>query len=126
MVTYNLGSVGSVVLILVPETPTAISGTPLLGIADRERLFMEDYTGQSIGSTGIAEKFQPALIDLTQAEVYGILEAESAADDTLRLADFSVKSARSSKNSQSTIYHEMGIQKLNNLGRKVRFFKANG
>lgn len=126
MSIYNLGSIGSVVLILVPETPSTISGTPLQGIADRERLFAEDFTGQSIGSVGIVEKFQPALIDLTQSQVYGILEAESAADESLKLGDFSKKSATASKDSQSTIYHDRGLQKLNHLGRKVKFFKANG
>ena len=38
---YNLGSIAEEVLILVPDTPSTISGAPLERIADRQREFAE-------------------------------------------------------------------------------------
>jgi len=125
MGNWNLGSVAAEVLILVPSVPSTLSGAPTERIADRQRLFMEQYTGQTIGSTGIAEQFQPALLHLTCADVLSSMELEGVDASNVRLGEFSISKGTSSNISSAKLdFKKQGMEELDTLGRRVGYYQA--
>ncbi len=127
MGSWNLGSVAATVLSLVDNVPTGISGTRLLEMADRERQFIESYTGQSVGSTGIDLKYQGALVDLTTAELLSVMNTVGADVSSIRLGDFSEsRGGQSNVMVTSQDLKMRGLMKLEVIGRSVKFYKALG
>jgi len=126
MAVWNLGSIADTVLTLVDNVPSSISGA-MLGIADRERLFAEQFTGQSIGSTGIDEKWQGPLVNLTAAEVMFLMQLQGVDATGYRLGDMQVsKGSTSNLTTASQQIKEDALRKLKAIGNTVRFYKANG
>jgi len=126
MVSMNLGSIATRVLNRVDGISTTISGA-LIDIADEQRLFMEEYTGLTIGSVGIAEKYQPALIDLTTAKTLDMMQLEGGDFSSLSLGDFSVeKGTDSNLNTAGTIVRKDAMEKLKRLGSTIRFRRVIG
>jgi len=124
---WNLGSISASVLDLVPDVPTSISGTRLLELADRKRRFVEDYTGQTIGSNSIDLKWQSILTNLTIAEVTSLMALQGADVSSTKLGDFSVsKGAGGNLDIVSRRFEERGMEELKSMGRDVRFYKALG
>ena len=124
----NLTSVGigSIVLNMIEDVPTTISGTTLWNMVDNERFYAEQLTGDNIG-TSIGEKYQPAIISLTAAAVVRMMELVGADVSNIRLGDFSVsKGANSSTSIMSDKLREDGIRKLEVLGHTMDFYKALG
>ncbi len=124
----NLTSVGigSIVLNMIEDVPTTISGTTLWNMVDNERFYAEQLTGDNIG-TSIGEKYQPAIISLTAAAVLRMMELVGADVSNIRLGDFSVsKGANSSTSIMSDKLREDGIRKLEVLGHTMDFYKALG
>lgn len=125
MSNWSLGSVRNEVHTLIPSIPVSISGAPIDRIADRARLFMEEQTGLSIGSVGIAEKYQPALLHLTCADVLEMMDLVGVDATDVRLGEFSI-----SKGSSSNIsvvkenFRKQGMQELGAIGLKVSFYQA--
>ena len=127
MVVVNLGSVATDILARVDTVPAGISGTQLLKIVDEERLFMEEYTGDTIGSVDIAEKYQPALIRLATASLLEYMELVGADVNEIRLGDFMTKKgAQSNVDSASAKMRRDGMDKLAKLGRNIAFTKIIG
>ena len=127
MVSYNLGSIATVVQTIVENIPTAISGAHLIGIADRERLFAEQYTGESIGSVDIAAKYQGALIDLTAAQVLSYMQIIGADVSSVRLGDLSIsKGAGGNLQVAGNALRDEGLRKLKELGTSMKFCVSNG
>lgn len=124
MVSYNLGSVANRVWNLIDNIPTSISGAEMLALADDQRLYMEEYTGLSIGSVGIAERFQPALVMLTAGAVQGFIEGQGS-DKTFNLGDLSV-TRNNFNDSASNFFTKDGMEKLKRIGRKSPFYLAYG
>lgn len=127
MATWNLGSIAATVQSIVPDIPTAISGAELIAISDRQRLFAESFTGQSIGSVSIAEKYQPALVSLTIAATAQLMMFQGADVSNIRLGEFSVsQGAGGNLATTSEYFQKDGMQKLQELGRGLSFYKALG
>lgn len=118
--------IGSIVLGMVEDVPSYISGAILWNMVDNERIFSEVYTGDTIG-TSIAETYQPAIISLTAASVLRMMEMQGADVSNLKLGDFSVsKGASSSTSITSEKMKEDGIMKLGMIGQDINFYKALG
>jgi len=124
---WNLGSVTSSVMDLVEGIPTAISGTRLLEIADRQRQKVEEYTGVTIGSTSIGIKYQEAILQLTIAKTAKDMQSFGADASEIKLGEFTVKKG-SDSNLQAIVRNSSiaANEELKCLGRKINFFKANG
>lgn len=127
MAIYNLGSVADRVLGQIQGVPITISGLELYNIIDNQRLYVEERTGYSIGSVAIAEKFQPVLIALSSSAVVKRMMLEGADASNIRLGDFSIsKGAGGNLESTSKILDEEATKMLQQLGVKIRYYKANG
>lgn len=127
MATMNLGSVATQILSLVEDVPATISGAILLDLIDRKRLFMETYTGQSIGSVGIAEVYQPPLFNLSVAELLRYMNIIGVDNTSISLGDFSEsKGGQSDLIVSSEYYETQGMEALKSIGRGIRWTKVNG
>lgn len=125
--SWNLGSVAAEVLTLVPEVPSTISGAPLERIADRQRYFMEKYTGQSIGSTGIAEQYQSPLLHLTISETLELMELTGFDAASFTIEEFSVtKGPNSNLITVSNKFRERAMDELQKIGKSCNFYQAIG
>ena len=72
--TFSLGSVANSIQTRVDNIPSNISGAELIQMIDETRLYMEDYTGLSIGSVNIEDKYRPAMTNLAQAQLMDYME----------------------------------------------------
>ena len=126
MVTMNLGSVSNIVYNMIANVPTNVSGTVLFNIIDQQRVFMENYTGQSIGSTAIAEKYQPALIDLSCGELGKTIGFAGGIINSTTIGELSVSKSITSNEQMVNQYRDSGMEKLKLLGKKLAFKKVWG
>lgn len=126
MVVWNLGSASNIVYSMIANVPSNVSGAVLLNIIDQQRVFMENYTDQSIGSTAIAETFQPALVDLSCAELTKTIGFAGGVINSTTIGELSVSKNISSNETMSQQYKDSGMEKLKTLGKKIRFKKVWG
>ena len=126
MALANLGSVAARVLARIENVPTSISGE-LLSIVDEERLGMEAFLGVTVGSTGIAETYQPALIRLSMASVLESMKLTGADVSTVQIGDFSMSKGRESNVSDAADdLREDAHALMRALGTKLTFKRAIG
>lgn len=127
MAVVNLGSIASDIQARVDNIPESISGLQLTKMVDEERLFMEEFTGDSIGSVAIAEKYQPALTKLATAALLEYMELTGADVSEIKLGDFtSKKGSQSNISSSHEKVRKDGMNKLAKLGRAMTFRKVIG
>ena len=126
MATASLGSIAANVLARFPDCTINVSGQ-LLQIVDEQRLYMEERTGLSVGSVGIAERFQPALTSLSLASAMQLSKLDGANAARLSLGDFEVSHSADDNIAQAAqAMRELGEEQLRRLGRGVRFKRAIG
>lgn len=114
-------------IILTVDNVTFLSGAPLVQIVDNARIRVENYTGISIGSTAIAEKYQPAILDFSRAEAMRYISIQGGDFGTITLGPFSMRKGQPSNITDAAIkFDEMGMQKLKELGRQMNFVRVTG
>lgn len=127
MGNWSLGSVAVFVLDVIEDVPTAISGTRLLEIADQQRELVENYTGETIGSTSIDIKYQGVISNFTCAEVLRFMELIGIDTQSTKLGELTVsKGQGSSTMSSSNRFKEEGWKRLRELGTSISYYKALG
>ena len=125
MGNWSLGSVASAVMDLVPDVPTAISGTRLLEIADRKRQFVEEFTGTTIGSNTIGIKHQDIITNLSAAATLKSMLMTGIDAEEVRLGDLTVRKGIGGNVTQGIKqFEEEAMQQLKLLGRKVTTYQA--
>ena len=124
MATWNLGSPGSVTLQLISGVPENISGA-LLGIAERKVAFIEEKTGATLGSTGIALKYQDVLLNLTIADTLRAMHLQGVDATEVKLGDFTVKhGAGGNLDVAGQKYRNVAMEELKTLGSKLRAYQT--
>lgn len=127
MVLWNLGSAQAVITSEIESVPDALSGAPLNRMIDGVRLYMETYTGQSIGSTAIKEVYQPALIDLTKANVYSRISEEGSDASSIKIGDFQKDAGQGSNvDSNAKMFQQIGMDELKILGKRRYYRRVIG
>ncbi len=118
----NIG-IGSVILNMIEDVPTTISGAALWNMVDQNIYFAEQFTGDNIGAS-VANVYQPAIISLTTGDVLGLMEAQGLGTRVLRLGDMTVTKGLNEMSSRQ--WKDNGMEKLNNLGQNITFYKSLG
>jgi len=127
MANLSNTQVGSIVLNMIENVPSTISGATLWNMVDNEVYYAENFTGDTIGTSAIGQEYQPAIISLTAAAVLRMMEMVGADVSSMKLGDFSInKGSNSSTSSSADKLREDGIRKLEILGEKSNFYKAFG
>lgn len=115
----------SQVLNLVPSVPTALSGLPLIEIADRKRQFVQEYTGNSIGSNSIGIRYQDVILNFTAAEIAGLMHIQGAQVGNMKLGDFEIEvGADSNLSVMSGKFKDQAMEQMRQLGRRVTYKKV--
>lgn len=126
MALANLGSISTRILTQLGSTvPASISGAELNNIVYDRIIYIQQYTGESIGSTNIAERYQPAILALSIAATLQTADAQQGNYGSYSLSEFSV-SRSFGDNSLSAMYLKAGMEELRRLGRHVGVYKAFG
>ena len=118
----NVG-IGSVVLNMVANVPTTISGAALWNMADQNIYFAEQFTGDTIGPS-VANVYQPAIISLTTGDVLKLMQAQGLGAKNVRLGEMSV--TKGLNENAGNQFKDDGMEKLRNLGQTIPFYKALG
>lgn len=123
MAALNNVGIGSVILNMVEDVPTTISGATLWNMVDQNIYFAEQFTGDTIGAS-VANMYQPAIISLTTGDVIGLMEMQGLGTKAVRIGDMSVTKGISEMSSKQ--WKDNGMMKLNNLGQNITFYKSLG
>lgn len=129
MATWSTGSVAEHITALVgtKNIPTAVSGTVLNDLISQRINHIEQYTGQNIDDNSIAEKFQPAIINLSMAKLLLSIESNQGGINSARLGPLSVGEIGEGGNLPTAqMYETNGRLDLRELGRKSRFKRSIG
>jgi hypothetical protein len=125
MVALSDVQIGSIVLGMIENVPSYISGAVLWSAVDNEIYNAENTIGDSIGTTSIAEKYQPAIVSLTAAAVLRMMELQGSDASSIRLGDFSIsKGQGSSSMATAQDFRIAGLEALDKLGVKVNYYKT--
>lgn len=123
--SWNLGSVAERVLVLVENVPSNISGTVLVDMADESRNFIEQYTGQTVGSVGIDVKFHKALAFLTARDTISTMITLGADVSSFSLGELSVSKGKGSNlDSAADRFDKAAMEELKRLGKKVNTYQS--
>jgi len=121
--SLNNVQIGSVILNMIEDVPTNISGTTLHNMIDQNIYFAEQFTGDTIG-TSVANKYQPAIISLTAGDVIRLMELQGIGTKSVKIGDISI--TKGIGESTSKQLKEDGMEKLKNLGQGISTYKALG
>ena len=122
---WSLGSVASAVMDLVPDVPTAISGTRLLEIADRKRQFVSEYTGDAIGSNSITITHQDIIVNLTAAQTLKGMLLTGTDNEEVRLGDLTIRKGAGGAVTQAIKQYEQdAMEQLKLLGKNVTTYQT--
>jgi len=123
MSDWNLGSIADEIHNLV-SVPTLISGTTLLNIVDRRRLFMEQYLDVSIGSTAIQDKYQGPLIKFSVSDIL-IYSNPNGMNKMIKIDVLEINKSSSGVNA-SISWEQKAMDELKALKGRYNFSKAFG
>jgi len=124
---FSLGSVANSIQVRVDDIPLAISGAELIQMVDETRLYMEEYTGLSIGTADINDKFRPAMTNLCQGQLMDYMELVGGDSENIKLGDFSIsKGADSNTSTAGAGFNALGKKQLASLGKDIRFRQVLG
>lgn len=123
---WSIGSVADQIQNLFDDIPVGLSGTRLQDMADRQRQYVQDYTGVAIGSMNIGISYQDPILKLTMAEALRILNTLGADATSYTLGPLTVnKGGASNLIESSDLLRAEAMEQLKILGRKINFFKVN-
>ena len=123
MPVSSLSTIGSIAFHLFeifPGLPAGISGN-LVIIADMARAHVENYTGVSIGSNSIGNRYMPAIVDFAKADVIDLINAQ-AGGEQISLSDLSISDTGEAMSADA--YRTLGEMKLRTLGRNIMFAQS--
>lgn len=123
MATYTSAQIGSIVYNLIENIPVGISGLLVGGtIVDQQVYFAEQFTGNSIGTTAIAEVYQPSIISLTTSNVLSLMEAQGIGTKSVKIGELAITKGQVENSSKS--FFDMGIKQLGEIGQHISFYQA--
>ena len=106
---------------LVDNVPVAASGNNMLALIDRARVDVENFTGLTVGSPNIPDRFKPAVMNWTLSHVYGV-KAGTGDDRDIKIGDFEVSQRSKNMSSlQSDTYAQFAKDSCANIGRASRY-----
>jgi hypothetical protein len=125
MAIANLGSIATRVINRVGSIPVSISGTELLAMINDRVIFIEQFTGQTIGSVAIAEMYQPALLSFSIADTLRAIDSQQGNVNDYTLGDLRIKKGFGA-DSLAQSFEDDGTTKMKRLGRQFKVYKAYG
>jgi len=110
---------GSVLCGLVNNIPANISGT-LAFLIDQSLYDVNNYTGDNVTGASIPDRYQPVVMNLSLAQVYGQMEEQGTGNKSIKLGDLTVQ--KDSKENSAETYKKIAEKQLNSLGHKMSYY----
>lgn len=122
MPNQNTGSLVAIVYSGISPFPSNISGI-LTTIIDQNRFFIENYTGDTIGSV-IAEKYQNPITNLATANVLKLMSIQDYGVQQVTIGDLSTNNSNLLEMAKQ--FEERAMLEIKSLSKGLKFFKARG
>ena len=116
----SVGKIGSVITASFTNVPTALNNS-VQDIVENARTFVQNYTGDSIDSNSIADKYQSAITNIAKSDFILLLTIDPSTN-TLSLSDLTVGKTDSLLSAEQ--YRALGEMSLKALGRKIQYAKS--
>jgi len=116
----SIGSIATHIIENITGVPTGVSGN-MVEIVDMARQHVANWTGNTIGSNSIDDKYQFAITNFAKADVVDLTSAQ-VGGETLKLADLSI--AETGEAMSADQYRKMGDIGMRTLGRKVQIQRS--
>lgn len=116
----SFGSIGSIAVLVTDRLNLTggVSGT-MVAIVDNARINVQNFTGATIGSNSIEEKFQHAITNFAMADAIDSQQGQSGGNK-VSLDDLSMDDAGDSQFSAEG-FRKIAESALKYLGRKIGF-----
>lgn len=126
MASYNTGSIAEYAYYLVDSVPATISGAVMQSFADLNRMQLQNFTGQTIGTSGIGETYFSILVKMT-ASMTLLRMSGQGADYSYTIGEFSTNKSSDNPNvQQANFYWDAAMKETMLLGKKMGYYKALG
>lgn len=113
--------IGSIVAGLIAGIPVGISGI-LTTIVDQQVYFAEQYINETIGITAIEDKYQPAIISLTSANVLELMEAQGLGTKSVKIGELSISKGMVEGTSKGL--RNSAMEQLDVFGTKINSYQS--
>lgn len=125
MTNFNTGSISTFAYNRVDGVPSAISGTVMAQYAELSVYQLENWTGDSIGTTAIDQKYVPFLTEMTVAMTLGRMHGVGI-DFNWSLGEFNVSKGSSSSTEvlQIDLALKNAERELSNLSKPNRIYQT--
>ena len=120
---FSAGSIRDVVYSGINPFPPSISGI-LLTIVNNSIFFVENWTGDSLGTTSIADKYQPSITDFSTANVLKLMAVQDLGVQSVSVGDISTNN--SNLMAMSKQFEEKAFMELKSLNKGIKLGKARG
>ena len=116
----STGSIATYLVNTFSNLPAGISGT-MLQTVEFQRMYVQNYTGQSISSAAIGEQFEPIITNLALAFLVD-LKIANGDGGTTSLGELSVNDGGALMSSQQ--YKSLAEMQLKAIPRAVSFVRS--
>jgi len=121
MGTLTTTEIGSVVLGIVDNVPTGITGL-ITTIVSQQVYFAETITGNTIGTTAIAEVYQPGIISLSIGNVLGLMSAQGIGTNSVKIGELAIAKGMNEKSASD--WTNLGIKQIESIGEPVKYYQT--
>jgi len=122
MATIVLNSVGSIATFINEciSVPVGVSGN-MIEIVELSKQHVANFTGHTIDSNSIDEKYRGAIVDFAKADTIDLVQAQPGGEK-LRLAELSIDDSGDVLSAKQ--YRIFGDMRLKAIGRKIQFARS--
>ena len=113
--------IGSVVVTLVENVPSAISG--LTATLVNNNVYLANLiTNASISIDAITEQYQPGITNLTIGDVLGLMGAQGIGTKSVKIGELAITKGLSESSSKE--WKNMGIEQLKRIGERTSYYQT--
>jgi len=121
---WNLGSVSEEVSKRVDNIPDGLSGAGMNNIIIGAINKAQNFVGNTIGSTAIAEQYQEPLVLLTMNKVQSSTETQGLDKKTYKLGELSITNQTGSKESNTSDWEMQAMDLLKEIKGRYTTYQA--
>ena len=123
MPNANSGSLALNIFNRISPLPNNVSGA-LVSIVEEKVFLAEQLTGDSIGTTAIAERYQSPITDLSTATVLQLMGIQDMGVQSVSVGDLTTNNSNFMEMSRQ--FEQKGIQSLKWLTKGAKYYRTRG
>ncbi len=113
--------VGSVVVTLIENVPTDISGLTAT-LVNNNVYFANTLTDGNISIDAITETYQPGITSMTIGDVLGLMGAQGIGTKSVKIGELAITKGLSESSSQE--WKKMGMEQLKRIGERISYYQT--